>query len=699
MKRHETAIKTNLRVRRIRAGRAALVALLVALTFVLAGCPNPTGGDGGGTPPVAAEPVFTPAAGTFSQDIAVSMASETPGASVHYTVDGTEPTTGSPTFDQASPIAVAGDGTAVTIRAFATAPGFEPSAVVAARYTIDYGRVSTPQFNPAPGTYPTDITVAIATMTTGATIYYTIDGSDPTTISPVFDAASPIEIAGDGTTVTIRAFATAPAYDPSVVATASYTIDYPPTVTTDAASGTGSLVEVVTNADPGSVVVFSGDYTIVANQPLPATPAPTWLDLSKDITIDGAGHSIVLDAAQFGRHFTIRDTDTSDSVRPTLTLRNLTLRNGLGRTTGGAPVNGGAIYNYLANVVLENVTIESNSVAKNSSEGGSGGALVVDGGTATVRDTTFLNNRAGLHGGAILVVSNGSLVVDNAVFRSNQTGEVTATAFDEAGGGAVHVQTGSQAVVRDSTFEANLSLDSSGGAMDVRGSGTVINSTFTRNVADEGGGAIVVGGGDSRLRVHGSYFHGNSAANSSTGGAILGLNFSTGEITVVSSVFVRNRSDLGGGAIRFLMPATVSHSTFVDNTSPATEEDIVSVSGTGISNSLVIGDTVSANAVNASVSDADLSALGSGNTQATVAITEAPDPGPNGTWNDADDNYGTVRPVAGSAAIDAGARGRIPPDVLDLDGDGNTSEPWPFDITGSERSAGTAPDAGAFEVQ
>src|SRR5439155_20010426 len=55
--------------------------------------------------------------------------------------------------------------------------------------------------------------------------------------------------------------------------------------------------------------------------------------------------------------------------------------------------------------------------------------------------------------------------------------------------------------------------------------------------------------------------------------------------------------------------------------------------------------------------------------------------------------------IAGSPAINAGAVGSIPADSLDLDGDGNRTEPMPFD----QRGAGFArvldglPDIGAGE--
>src|SRR5258705_8422940 len=61
-------------------------------------------------------------------------------------------------------------------------------------------KVATPTFSPAGGTYSQSQTVTISDATSGATIYYTTDGSTPTTSSTVYSA--PISVTQ---TTTIRA--------------------------------------------------------------------------------------------------------------------------------------------------------------------------------------------------------------------------------------------------------------------------------------------------------------------------------------------------------------------------------------------------------------------------------------------------------------------------------------------------------------
>ncbi|MGH7536724.1 MAG: choice-of-anchor Q domain-containing protein, partial [Gemmatimonadales bacterium] len=53
----------------------------------------------------------------------------------------------------------------------------------------------------------------------------------------------------------------------------------------------------------------------------------------------------------------------------------------------------------------------------------------------------------------------------------------------------------------------------------------------------------------------------------------------------------------------------------------------------------------------------------------------------------------------GSPCVDAGDSAALPPDELDLDGDGDTTEPVPLDLGGTARVQGAAVDMGAYEGQ
>jgi hypothetical protein len=80
--------------------------------------------------------------------------------------------------------------------------------------------VFVPAFNPAPGKIFNDPqSVALSDATPGSTIYYTTDGTAPSTNSAIY--SSPIQISGP---TTITAFATAPGANPSASVSAFYTV-------------------------------------------------------------------------------------------------------------------------------------------------------------------------------------------------------------------------------------------------------------------------------------------------------------------------------------------------------------------------------------------------------------------------------------------------------------------------------------------
>ena len=160
-----------------------------------------------------ATPTFSPGAGTYSAAQTVTISDTTSGANIYYTTNGSTPTTGSTHYS--SPVTVSVTG---TLKALATHTGDTNSAVGSAAYTIS-AQVATPTFNPAAGTYSSAQSVTISDTTAGATIYYTTNGTTPTTNSSVYSSAIPVTA-----TETLEALATLSGDINSAVATAVYTI-------------------------------------------------------------------------------------------------------------------------------------------------------------------------------------------------------------------------------------------------------------------------------------------------------------------------------------------------------------------------------------------------------------------------------------------------------------------------------------------
>ncbi|MGA2085224.1 MAG: kelch repeat-containing protein [Terracidiphilus sp.] len=94
--------------------------------------------------------------------------------------------------------------------------------------TTSLPAAGTPTFNPEAGTYAATQQVTITSATANATIYYTTDGSAPTTSSTVYSGPFTIGSPGGRFTETIHAIATAAGHSTSAMASATYIINLLP---------------------------------------------------------------------------------------------------------------------------------------------------------------------------------------------------------------------------------------------------------------------------------------------------------------------------------------------------------------------------------------------------------------------------------------------------------------------------------------
>ena len=167
----------------------------------------------GSSLPQVATPAISPAAGTYGSPLTVTITDGTSGATIYYTTNGSTPTTSSTPYTGAFQLTSSG-----TVEAIAVASGYSNSAVASAAYTVG-GAAATPAISPAAGTYGSPLTVTITDGTSGATIYYTTNGSTPTTSSTPYTGAFQLTSSG-----TVEAIAVASGYSNSAVASAAYTV-------------------------------------------------------------------------------------------------------------------------------------------------------------------------------------------------------------------------------------------------------------------------------------------------------------------------------------------------------------------------------------------------------------------------------------------------------------------------------------------
>lgn len=161
-------------------------------------------------------PTITPSVLTGSYSVAQSVtlsADET--ATIYYTTNGSTPTTGSSVYSSAIPISAT-----TTLKYFGRDTAGNSSSVQTQTYTIT-SDITPPivTISPNAGTYNTTQSVTLSANET-ATIYYTTNGSVPTTSSSVYSSAISIS-----TTTTLKYFGKDTAGNSSSVQTAVFTID------------------------------------------------------------------------------------------------------------------------------------------------------------------------------------------------------------------------------------------------------------------------------------------------------------------------------------------------------------------------------------------------------------------------------------------------------------------------------------------
>jgi alpha-tubulin suppressor-like RCC1 family protein len=160
-------------------------------------------------------PVLSPAGGSFSSATQVSVSTATSGATVHYTLDGSDPTLDDPT----TPGGVVLVDHSTTLRTKAWRTGWAASDTSEASFGLSLGTTASPTFDPPAGTYDAVQSISLASSTPGAIIRFTTDGREPTWDSAAYNRPVPIE---ETTTLKARAFGAD--RDPSAVVSAVYTL-------------------------------------------------------------------------------------------------------------------------------------------------------------------------------------------------------------------------------------------------------------------------------------------------------------------------------------------------------------------------------------------------------------------------------------------------------------------------------------------
>ncbi|MFN7971825.1 MAG: right-handed parallel beta-helix repeat-containing protein [Acidobacteriota bacterium] len=299
------------------------------------------------------------------------------------------------------------------------------------------------------------------------------------------------------------------------------------------------------------------------------------------------------------------------------------------------------------------------------------GGAVWQGGT--IVDCLFEQNTA-TTGGAV----SDAFTLERCTFRNNNA----------AWGGAVASSNQFACNVRNCTFEQNAAGNAGGGA--VLAGGMAIGCVFQGNTAPEGGGLYLVTEPQIGFPVVVNATFRDNRAQSGAGVAIVDP-FGQSGTTLAGCTFVSNVASLTGGGILHDAPVTttLASCSFSGNVAASGGGAVMVASGSVTAVSSVFwGDPpaelgVASGTLVVTYCDVQGGYAGAGNVNGDPLYRNAA--------------LGDLRLSAGSPCIDAGDSGSISPDLVDLDADGDTVEPTPYDHDGVARFADdpATPDTGA----
>jgi hypothetical protein len=471
-------------------------------------------------------------------------------------------------------------------------------------------------------------------------------------------------------------------------------------------SGSGSLRQAIldANALPGAdTIIFTSP---IFNDSTPDTIALTGgsIDITGDTKIVGTGKDLltIQSSANFDSNvlksaFNISTGVTADISKLRLTGNGLRGINNAGNLTldnaalGGfvisvfasgqiVPLNqdGAGIYNT-GNLIVKNSTISGNSTDTGADKPTRGGGIY-NTGTLKVINSKISDNFANAQGGGIY--NAGTATITNATINANSLSD---SSFGGSGSGGT---------------QGGGIYNAAAGTLTITGSAITNNRSQARSTFSFGSGGGINNLGTAFL------FNSTIAGNSvrGTGGNGGGIdNF--GNVTISDSTITENTAEAilfeptAIGGVRSLGTAIVQNSIIAGNSFNSSLSSVPNirvlapdVSGSFVDNGFnLIGDGTSTTGSTTS---------SAGFTTSTLVGTRTNPINPK--LAPLANNGGTTLTAglrSDSPAINAGSNSLIPADITDLDGDGDVTEPLPFDQRGIgfDRIASGTVDIGAFE--
>ncbi|MGE5658629.1 MAG: DUF4347 domain-containing protein [Actinomycetota bacterium] len=362
--------------------------------------------------------------------------------------------------------------------------------------------------------------------------------------------------------------------------------------------------------------------------------------------------------------------------------------------TNNKGTNGGGINSLLGTLTVQGSTFTGNDTTAGASGTGTlgyGGAIYTDGaseftndavgGTVTIRNSRFENNKGAGQGGGLFVFlyAPDNLVMDGSTIIGNQ---VIKDATGSALGGGLRIGNGTFAIT-NTTFANNSALSQGGGLwVGETAPGTITNSTFYGNKAVDTNGTSGLGGGlyiatSSAVKIVNATIAQNQAG--SEAGGILGKT----NVTLANTIIANNTANNAFGNKQNASDG----SGFVSNPAPYLSDGGGNLQWPAITNNFNNGN-VTANILQADPQLGALQTLNGFLVAPLLAGSAAIDRG-TGAGSPATDERGLTRPTDGdgngSAIADIGAYEFQPPEIQVLNGTtdivDNTATPLSFGTT------------------
>jgi hypothetical protein len=404
---------------------------------------------------------------------------------------------------------------------------------------------------------------------------------------------------------------------------------------------------------------------------------------------------------------------TSISSNQTTLLDGFTVTGGNANSDGHW--EGAGVYLFNSTAEIMNCSISGNKAFR-------GGGVLCHGGSPTIIRCTITGNVAGTknswdnRGGGILCSGSGPVITECIISENFTLGR-----WAEGGG-----TYGCNGPIKNCVITGNFAKDLAGGLCECRG--PITNCTISYNVAgrDSGGMAFCDG------PIVNCLISGNIAQEEDTGGIgasddvinciIVGNSAARdagglGSCTYVTNCVISgNRAGRNGGAVRTCYSnGAITNCTITGNF--AAGQGAAIHDGRGAINNCVIYGNESGDSSVLSMSSVPSYSCVQGGSPGVGCIDSDPCFIEPGYWGDANDPNIIVEPnepnavwidgdyhlPAVSPCIDAADNSEVPTDVFDLDADGNTAEPLPWDLDGKPRTVdgnsngNSVVDMGAYE--